>query len=107
VALYRIVLCSDIEDYEESDNPSAAKADLDRFSLEFPANHYLILRNGKEITQTELEDDVDLQGDFAKTSKVPAGFRRGTWGRTHDLGISPEDNPTSVWKPPNPEDEYK
>jgi hypothetical protein len=105
--IYRVTLLADLEDYEESDNPQTAKDDLQRLRQEFPSNHYMVLRDGKEITDTQLEDDVALQDDFNKKAKVPAGYRSGKYGEIYDLGISPEDTPTSVWKPPNPADEYE
>lgn len=107
MANYRIALSSDIEDFEESDNPVTARDDLTRLRQECPVNRYLILRNGKGITEKELDDDIALYGDFTKSSKVPFGFRSGKWGGEHDLGKSPQDVPTSIWKPPNPEDEYE
>lgn len=108
--LYELALRSDVDDREPFDDAQEVKRDLDRLRLELLTNSYIILRNGQEITEAELENDIAISLAFESVSKIPAGYRRGAFGGTDDLGIGPNherNEPKTLWKPPNPEDDYQ
>jgi len=108
--LYELALRSDIEDREPFDDAQEVKRELDRLRQELPTNSYMILRNGQEITEVELENDIAISSTFESASKIPAGYRHGAFGGTDDLGIGPNherNEPKVLWKPPNPEDDYQ
>lgn len=47
-----------------------------------------------------------VEAEFSEASKLPASYRSGRYQSDSDRGISPDGEPTSVWRPPNPEDEF-
>ena len=48
----------------------------------------------------------EVEAEFSEASRLPASYRSGRYQADSDRGISPDGEPTSVWKPPNPEDEF-
>jgi RecJ-like exonuclease len=48
----------------------------------------------------------EVEAEFSEASKLPASYRSGRHQPYSDRAISPDGEPTAVWKPPNPEDQF-
>jgi hypothetical protein len=112
---YKIVRLSDLDDiYDEYETPQAAKDDLICLCQDAPECDYIILKDDVKLTSIQLEAEIkscelktEIDDAFIRASKLPANFKPGGRRAIDDLAEGPNGEPTTVWKPPNPEDNYK
>lgn len=73
-------------------------------------NTFLTAEQVKQRIEQAVREDAKLKdeiaADFDKAAKLPASYRTGRFQSDSDRGINPDGEPTSVWKPTNPEDEF-
>lgn len=87
------------------DNPYSVKQTIEKLKEAYPKISYDIFKDGKKLTMKQFRkclDICDLQQDAQET---PLTARTG-WDSNNDISISSE-GPKIVWKPPNPEDDYR
>jgi len=79
---------------------------LDRFY----DDDFAILKDGVEISPAQLKADVksyEIQAVMKEDEeRLPASHRSG-WGTNSDITVGDDGQPTSVWKPKNPADDYE
>jgi len=112
--VYQIKVLSAIALPEESSpinsDPESAYSDLQYMQERFPGARLTILRDGVEITESQLRADIEsweIQKTMEESTRLPSTYRRG-WGTQHDDIAQTADGDTArVWKPPNPDDRFE
>ncbi len=90
------------------DNPHSARSALEYLRKKFPGKNLGILRDGVKFTDTELDAEIsscDIEAIREESTRLPGTYRRG-WG-TDDVAIGPDGEPTTVWRPKNPDDRFE
>lgn len=90
-------------------NPQSAKETLLELQTYFPHTQFLILRDGGQLRSSELDDDIEsYEIGLAReeSCQLPTTYRRGSSNTTDEIARGPDDNPTKVWDPENPEDRF-
>ncbi len=92
------------------DNAKSAKCHLDHLRKRFPEIDLVILKDGLKLTDIELDADVkpyEIQTEREEACRLPSTYRHGWGGERDDVAIGTDGTPAKVWRPDNPEDEYK
>jgi len=91
------------------DNPKSAKSELDYLLKKLPEAALVILRDGIEVSEAELNADIksyEIQSVREAAARIPATYRRGRGSESDDVATGLDGKPTKVWAPDNPEDRY-
>ncbi|OFW11267.1 MAG: hypothetical protein A3G20_08400 [Acidobacteria bacterium RIFCSPLOWO2_12_FULL_59_11] len=90
------------------DNPLSAQAVCEALRERFGEVDLAILRDGVELTTADLAEDIksyEIRTAMEEDCRLPPTYRRGR-GDERDVALGPGGEPTGVWRPPNPEDDY-
>lgn len=107
---YRIKLNANIPSEDEFDftheNPRSVQNTIDELCKRFPNVDFEIWKDNVKLSAKEFQDDLHLyELQLDEESRLPSTYRPG-WGSRSDI-VEDGDERKSVWKPPNPDDEYK
>ena len=92
------------------DNAKSANIDLEHLRRRHPGVKFVVLKDGKELTEAQLDADVksfEIQSIREKATRIPPTYRRGRGVESDDVGIGADGKPVKVWAPDIPEDRFE
>src|SRR6266850_735862 len=92
------------------DNPVSAKDSYQYLGVMFSNCCLILLRDGKQITEAELESDIqswEIRSVMADESRLPSTFRHAWPTHSADVATGPNGETVRVWRPENPEDRFE
>ncbi|OFV91127.1 MAG: hypothetical protein A3H28_06805 [Acidobacteria bacterium RIFCSPLOWO2_02_FULL_61_28] len=92
------------------ENAKSAKIDFEHLRRLRPGVKFVVLKDGKELTEAQLDADVEsceIQSVREEATRIPPTYRRGRGVESDDVAIGIDGKPAKVWGPDNPEDRFE